>query len=61
MLCKIQSQQQNSAWGAKYPLLQKYYSLWSKILTTLFSVNSGFGSAIHTEYMDFVPELGWQF
>ena len=40
---------------------QKCYSLWSIILATLFSVTGGFGSAIHVEYMDFVPELGWQF
>ena len=37
------------------------YSLWSVILATLFSVTSGFGSVIHVENMDFVPELGWQF
>ena len=37
------------------------YSLWSVKLATLFSVTGGFGSVIHVEYMDFVPELGWQF
>ena len=37
------------------------YSLWSLILATLFSVTSTFLSAIHVEYVDFVPELGWQF
>ena len=37
------------------------YSLWSVKLATLFSATGGFGSAIHVEYMDFVPELGWQF
>ena len=31
------------------------------ILATLFSVTSDFGSVIHVEYVDFVPELGWQF
>ena len=31
------------------------------ILTTLLSVTSGFGSVIHIEYVDFVPELGRQF
>ena len=35
------------------------YSLWSIKLATLFSVTGGFGSVIHIEYVDFVPELGW--
>ena len=43
----------------KFNSVNAMYSLWSIILTTLFSVTSGFGSVIHIEYMDFVPELGW--
>ena len=35
--------------------------LWCKILATLFSVTSGLVSTIHVEYVDYVPELGWQF
>ena len=31
------------------------------ILATLFSATSGNFSAIHVDYVDFVPELGWQF
>ena len=42
-------------------LIDISYSLWSLILTTLFSVTSGNFSAIHIDYVDFVPELGWQF
>ena len=42
-------------------LIDISYSLWSLILTTLFSVTSGNFSAIHVDYVDFVPELGWQF
>ena len=38
---------------------QSIYSLWSVIVTTLFSATSGYGSAIHVEYVDFLPELGW--
>ena len=37
------------------------YSLWFIKLATLFSVTGGFGSAIHVDNMDFVPELGWRF
>ena len=37
------------------------YSLWSLILTTLFSATGGNFSAIHIDYVDFVPELGWRF
>ena len=37
------------------------HSLWSIKLATLFSATGGFGSVIHTEYVDFVPELGWRF
>ena len=44
-----------------YVTHQFTYSLWSVKLATLFSATGGFGSAIHVEYMDFVPELGWQF
>ena len=28
---------------------------------TLFPATGGFGSAIHIQYVDFVPELGWKF
>ena len=41
-----------------YPCL---YSLWSEILATHFRATSGLVSVIHVEYVDFVPELGWQF
>ena len=27
----------------------------------IFSVSGAFGSAIHVEYVDFAPALGWQF
>ena len=37
------------------------YSLWSVILATLFSATGGNFSAIHVEYVDFVPELDWRF
>ena len=37
------------------------YSLWSEILATLIPATSGLVSVIHVEYVDFVPELGWQF
>ena len=37
------------------------YSLWSVILATLFSATGGNFSAIHVDYVDFVPELGWRF
>ena len=37
------------------------YSIWSRILATLLSATGGNFSAIHVDYMDFVPELGWQF
>ena len=39
--------------------LIKHCSLWSVKLATLFSVTGGFGSAIHIEHVDFVPDLGW--
>ena len=37
------------------------YSLWSLILTTLFYATRGNFCAIHIDYVDFVPELGWRF
>ena len=37
------------------------YSLWSVKLATLFSATGGNFSAIHIDYVDFVPELGWRF
>ena len=37
------------------------YSLWSVILATLFSATGGNFSAIHVDYVDFVPELGLRF
>ena len=42
-------------------LLSKTNSLWSLKLATLFSATGSNFSAIHIEYVDFVPELGWQF
>ena len=42
--------------------------LWNLLLLyptpsgpTLFSATGGNFSAIHIDYMDFVPELGWRF
>ena len=36
------------------------YSLWSVKLATLLPATGGNFSVIHIEYVDFVPELGWQ-
>ena len=41
--------------------LRIYYSLWSVKLATLISATGGNFSAIHVDYVDFVPELGWRF
>ena len=38
-----------------------YYSLWSLKLATLFLRPGSNFHAIHVDYVDFVPELGWQF
>ena len=43
-----------ATWGPNW------YSLWSIILATLFSATGGNFSAIHVDYVDFVPELGWR-
>ena len=37
------------------------YSLWSEIIATLISATGGNFSAIHIDYVDFVPELGRRF
>ena len=37
------------------------YSLWSEIIATLISATGGNFSAIHVDYVDFVPESGWRF
>ena len=39
----------------------KGYSLWSEIIATLLSVTGGNFSAIHVDYVDFVPESGRRF
>ena len=46
---------------AELPDALEYYSLWSFILTTLFSVTRGNFSAIDIDYVDFVPELSWRY